>query len=240
MPRTATGVNNGSFGNAIICPSNGEDVTSESVLLVAQSAADQDKRLQDTKGNLAGGNTWTGTQAITGAATVSTTLGISGNTTVGGTLGVTGNTSVGGTFGVTGTSTFGGNATASGAHGIALDGTAPTPTADPGANNIAIGALQCKAWGSLTLGSTVAVNDGINLATVTTGTVLCTVTFARPMANNNYSITFGNYVAADVPIIVGKVSTGFTFSVYKTLDFVTTWDLTAGTHLIDFSVFGRQ
>lgn len=150
------------------------------------------------------------------------------------TVAVSGNESVGGTLAV------GGNVTAAGARGVALTGSQPASNADPGANNLLIAPLVPKAWGTVTLGSSVTVDGGVNIDTLATTTVVASVTFKRAMADGNYAVSFGQRSPGETPIILGQLAAGFTFSLYSTLDFVTTRDLTAGTYKVDFSVMGRQ
>jgi hypothetical protein len=105
MTTAYTGVNGGSFPNTITGPAAGELVTGASVGLVAQSAANQDKHLFDIKGNLAGGNAWTGAQTEAGLFTCNGGL-VANTLNVSGTSALAAITSAGGIAVSTGSSTF--------------------------------------------------------------------------------------------------------------------------------------
>lgn len=78
--------------------------------------------------------------------------------------------------------------------GVHLTGTQPAATADPGADNIVISTLVCKAWGNVSIGNNSAtMHGGANIASLTidVSNDFVLVTFARPMADANYCVTFG-------------------------------------------------
>lgn len=211
--------------NTTPTPAVGELVKASDVQLAAQGLLNQDMALQaqvNLKAPIAS-PTFTGT--LTTPA-----------------LSVTNNAIVGGSFGVTGTSTLGGNSTAAGTRGIALTGTAPAATADPGANNLVIGALQCKAWLAARVGTSVAILDGINIASLSLsmGNLQADVVFARPMANAFYSIGIGVYDVVDYVSIIGKTANGFSFAIFDTSTFSAPRNLSLGTRLADFQIIGRQ
>ncbi len=138
-----------------------------------------------------------------------------------------------------------GNATVAGIQGVALNGTQPAKNADPGANNLAFGANQSKAWGKVTTTNTATstLDDGINTASVTnTLSTIGIVTFARPMANANYSITMQSHHndAYAVPVDGSETTNGFHFNLWKTSDFVSLWALDATGHRFSFHVDARQ
>lgn len=124
-------------------------------------------------------------------------------------------------------------------------GVSPAAGADPGANNMAFGANQCKAWAHFKIGNNAqTIYDNINISSITidpTG-LLGVVTFARNMANANYSITWGlgeNQRGVFVPR-ASKTVGGFDFQVTRHST-ETIYDLTtASEHTLDFQVEGRQ
>jgi len=119
-------------------------------------------------------------------------------------VGVTFNNTVhmsGGNVTVSATIVMSGSTTVSNALGVKLTGTQPAATADPGANNIAVATNQSKAWGNVSIGGgTTTINDGYNVASATISGLGVNIAFARPMANANYSVTFGIQIG-DVEVI---------------------------------------
>jgi hypothetical protein len=124
---------------------------------------------------------------------------------------------------------------------IRLTGTDPDEDIDPGANNVLHGANICKAWCVVILsgGGPYNIEDGYNIDEVVySGTPdVINVTFARAMANANYSVVFAVEDVNWHACINGtKTTSGFQFSVYNTTD----GTLGGSGQTINFQVFGRQ
>jgi hypothetical protein len=106
---------------------------------------------------------------------------------------------------------------------ISLDGAQPPlSSSDPGGDNALWGVSVCKAWGNVSTNGSGggAVGDGYNIASVTvsnTGPLYpITVTFARAMANTNYTVTFApvwDGTNLILPVLVSTFSTtSFSFA----------------------------
>ena len=134
--------------------------------------------------------------SFAGAIGMGSTLAVTGNATVGGTLGVTGVTT--GTI-IKGTTslqtpliefTDGDDAIAIADGGVVTLLTTAVAKSEGGAvtTNIAQGLL--KSWAQINQSSTQAIQDSLNVASITDVAVgSTTVTIANDMANNDYSVT---------------------------------------------------
>lgn len=173
------------------------------------------------------------------------------NETVTGSLTTSGNVTESGTTSVTGTETVSGAFTVSNTLGVQFTGTQPAKGADPGANNIAIGTNQAKAWGYLTsdgLGGVSCV-DGVNVASVALAGSNrgWTITFARGMGSSSFSVEATYRIQSGihdsstcwVPKAVISSSGGFDLLLQKssTEAYV---DASAAVVAVSFVVFGRQ
>lgn len=136
---------------------------------------------------------------------------------------------------------------AAGPLGVQLTGTQPAKNVDPGANNVVVAPLVCKAQGVFAIGGgTITYLDGANISaqSIIALSQEVVITFARPMASANYSVTWGvedDSVNTPIPQINGtKTSTGFRFNLWKSTD-GSLIDLSVGSsRKVSFHVFGRQ
>jgi hypothetical protein len=224
----------------------------------------------------AGGNGVTGTGQGSGAGIMGTGGGSAGSGVEGfGTGGGNGGEftgqgpgngliAVGGATGIGITCAAGGGtavALSIGAGHARLTGTQPAKTADPGDNNLLAGTNVPKAWGYLVLNGAGGVTneDGFNVATVTigasaasggTGDSAVVVTFARAMANANYSVALAEDSAIEQPLlwklhIEAKTTGSFKIAVVSIgtsagFAYSDTPTLSIRDFGVSFQVFGRQ
>jgi hypothetical protein len=142
----------------------------------------------------------------------------------------------------------GSTTTVAAAQGIHLTGTAPAVNADPGANNIAIGINQCKAWGSLLSdgagGVTAPRGMNIDSVAVSGSAAGWSVLFVRPMDSNDYALTVTHRLLAGTPTgpwfaqVELQSSLGFTINIYKHDG--TPADVTTDTFACGFQVEAKQ
>lgn len=198
-------------------PAVGELVNAENVQEAVQALLNQDATLERTLRD--------GTRPINVGVIDAVTAAVSGD------LDVAGLTTL---FDVATSST----------KGVQLAGAQPAKTADPGANNIAIGTNQIKAWAFITVDTNVVTyHDGMNFASfsIPIGAELDLV-FARPMANTNYSVCFGSetFVPSIVPRVNTKTTADFSINLVNSTN-GSAVDLSAGgPYSFSVQVVGRQ
>lgn len=97
----------------------------------------------------------------------------------------------------------------------------PANNADPGYDNFACGANQCKVWAFLEIEggtTTITWDDNYNNATaaITGGGISITITFARALANGRYSLNITPDLGLNHRIQVNsRTTTQVVFSVYR-------------------------
>lgn len=129
---------------------------------------------------------------------------------------------------------------------MALNGSSPAVTADPGFNNYVSAAHVPKAWGNINLPLNVpALIDGVNVASVApSGTNALTVTLVRPMANTTYapvvSLAAGITGTNIVPLHSVTINSTTVFTVTFYSNSTTHANLTLINLAVFFTVMGRQ
>lgn len=102
---------------------------------------------------------------------------------------------------------------------ITFTGTAPAPTADPGADNIVQAGNLVLAHGKIDFNAgVVTINGGYNVASATISVLVqANVTFVRAMADAHYTIVLGSRRGAgafiEYPLLLSQSTTGFTCNI---------------------------
>jgi hypothetical protein len=143
---------------------------------------------------------------------------IGGNLVVTGTADIAGDVDMGGSLDV-GTSITGASLTTTGAlsgSSLALTGTQPASTANPGANTLHSTNIA-KAWAyAQTNGSGgVAVNDGFNIASVAVTGLSLRFTFARAFSSSSYCVQAVCGNTASFVVVESMTATYVDISVYS-------------------------
>lgn len=95
-----------------------------------------------------------------------------------------------------------------------------------------------KAFGTLTYGASPTLNGGFNVASLSCGTSVVTVTLAQAMANTSYTVIVNTRLAGRFAHVV--VTSTTQFAIYQYSQGGAQNDLCTGADTIDFIVLGAQ